>query len=47
MLPAYADMMFNMGMVDVNEKAKIESYVSQTMTNITKGDNYAAFTAWD
>merc|ERR1712086_851619 len=38
MIPAYPDMVFNMGMCDASEKAKIADYCKRSVAMIEKGD---------
>jgi len=47
MIPAYPDMVFNMGMCDASEKAKIADYCQRSVAMIEKGDMSGAFNVWD
>lgn len=47
MIPAYPNMVFNMGMADDSEKAKIADYCQRSVALIQKGDMSGAFNVWD
>ena len=47
MLPAYPDMMYNFGLADENQKAKIQQYCDDAVTLIKAGQMEAAFRVWD
>lgn len=47
MIPAYPDLMFNIGMCDENEKAKIQTYCDQTVDLISQNKMSDAFKVWD
>jgi vitellogenic carboxypeptidase-like protein len=46
-LGAYPDMLFNLGLLDHNEKAVVRDYVTRSQLAIEAGDYYGAFTIWD
>jgi len=47
MVPAYPEMVYNFGMCDDNEKAKIQDYCDRTTALIAKDDMAGAFGVWD
>mmetsp|Transcript_33997 Transcript_33997/g.66978 ORF Transcript_33997/g.66978 Transcript_33997/m.66978 type:complete len:476 (+) Transcript_33997:48-1475(+) len=47
MIPAYPDMMYNMGLIDRNQREVVEQYCFKTVEYIRKGQMYEAFTEWD
>jgi len=47
MLPAYPDMIYNFGLCDENEKAKIQDYCDRTVAFIQQGKMLEAFDVWD
>lgn len=47
MIPGYPNMVFNMGMADDSEKAKIQDYCDRSVALINKGDMAGAFNVWD
>jgi len=46
-LGAYPDMLFNLGLLDHNERAVVRDYVTRSQHAIEQGDYYGAFTVWD
>jgi vitellogenic carboxypeptidase-like protein len=44
---AYPDMLFNIGVADLKEKAKFKEYVATSQKFIEQGNMYQAFTVWD
>jgi vitellogenic carboxypeptidase-like protein len=46
-LAAYPDMLFDIGVADLNEKAKFEEYVTLARHYIEEGEYYDSFTVWD
>lgn len=47
MIPAYPDMMFNLGLADELQKAKIQEYCDDAVTLIKAGKMEDAFRVWD
>ena len=46
-LSAYPDMLFDIGVSDINEKGVFNAYVESSRAFIEKGNMYDAFTVWD
>ena len=46
-LSAYPEMLFNIGVSDLNEKAVFQDYVDRARAFIDAGDMYSSFTVWD
>lgn len=47
MLPAYPAMIYNLGLCDANERAKIQDYCDRTVGFIKDGKMLEAFNVWD
>eukprot|EP00658_Telonema_sp_P-2_P046192 TRINITY_DN3430_c0_g1_i14.p1 TRINITY_DN3430_c0_g1~~TRINITY_DN3430_c0_g1_i14.p1 ORF type:complete len:406 (+),score=88.08 TRINITY_DN3430_c0_g1_i14:213-1430(+) len=47
MIPAYPDLVYNVGMCDENEKSKIQQYCDKTVALIQQGQMGDAFKVWD
>eukprot|EP01065_Artemidia_motanka_P012137 TRINITY_DN1663_c0_g1_i1.p1 TRINITY_DN1663_c0_g1~~TRINITY_DN1663_c0_g1_i1.p1 ORF type:complete len:501 (+),score=190.55 TRINITY_DN1663_c0_g1_i1:74-1504(+) len=47
MVPAYPAMMYNLGLCDGLQCAKVQDYCDRTVALIKKGDYVAAFNVWD
>lgn len=47
MIGAYADLMYNTGLVDANQKAQVQSYVDNMTAFIAEEDWYNAYLIWD
>lgn len=47
MIPAYPDMMYNMGLIDENQRSVVQTYCSNTVDLINQGKMLDAFNEWD
>jgi hypothetical protein len=47
MIPAYPDMISNLGLCDANQKAVIADYCNRTVSYIQRGQMFEAFSVWD
>lgn len=47
MIPAYPAMMYNQGLIDENERTKVQDYCDRTVNYIKQGQMLEAFNVWD